>query len=771
MKSSFKQIESGKLYQDQLYGDKYLSPLAARIIDTPEFQRLSRIKQLGFADYAYKGAVHTRFSHCVGTYFVTKRLMRKITQNHQRLLLPHPGHDLPNTLSLYPPNSFSKAERDKLEKQEDFLISNHSKWRGLMEVVSIAALLHDIGHVPFGHTLEDEFAGIYERHDNLAGPRLSTLLFNKRSHINSVLTSFDLWEDDLIDQPHLASKEIIEFIYLILSWKEKTKPACGFGSVLDKELGIVSESLKSAKDNPDHVDPEFIDSLKQQLKRLKHLKNIHEKFFNSGAKIFQPFMSDIVGNTICADLLDYLPRDRKNLGMEFRTHTRLQRYLTLRPGTLYDGEGLRLSIMVTRKQRGGQRRDVATAVLDVMRERYELAERVFYHHKKAAASSMLAKLAELSIEQKPKDDDKIYKTSWQDSCIRPTHMIHFDDTSFIEYLGKANVAKERIPLRDKLFMGLRFDRRRIYRTLLVVDSDVITSSQFSFDYLLQDLREDEKGNLSNSGRIKLEEKLAKAAGRDYGDVLVYCPSEKMQAKEVDARLEIQYGRIVPLRCQRDLFTYNADINVIEQYYHNLWQMFVFVDPDIYQNRAQCRNIVECLRKEYRFSKMVLYTKVRNFPLHLENEVSPHDAIYYTSSFLGEGSFGKVVEDIPQPIIASFLNSVSDDEHYLSILHDKGEIDSADVADFDVAIDRRLRQLLEASTLCEATKDKSLNISTGTAKEMNTHISELRANMREPQYFQAASVEHGRRFEKLSYLEYRMTLLQKYGINKQMEADL
>jgi DNA primase len=40
--------------------------------------------------------------------------------------------------------------------------------------------------------------------------------------------------------------------------------------------------------------------------------------------MFHPFMSDIVGNTICGDLLDYLPRDRQNLGMEARLHTRLQ---------------------------------------------------------------------------------------------------------------------------------------------------------------------------------------------------------------------------------------------------------------------------------------------------------------------------------------------------------------------------------------------------------------------------------------------------------------
>ena len=49
-----------------------------------------------------------------------------------------------------------------------------------------------------------------------------------------------------------------------------------------------------------------------------------------------------------------------------------------------------MSVMVTRRQHGGQRRDVATAVLDIIGERHEMLERVFYQHKKTAAGAMLA---------------------------------------------------------------------------------------------------------------------------------------------------------------------------------------------------------------------------------------------------------------------------------------------------------------------------------------------------------------------------------------------
>lgn len=48
------------------------------IIDLPDFQRLRHIKQLGLADLVFPGAVHTRFSHCVGTAYLAYRITRKL---------------------------------------------------------------------------------------------------------------------------------------------------------------------------------------------------------------------------------------------------------------------------------------------------------------------------------------------------------------------------------------------------------------------------------------------------------------------------------------------------------------------------------------------------------------------------------------------------------------------------------------------------------------------------------------------------------------------
>ena len=120
------------LYQDPIYQSKVLSPLAVAIMDTPEFQRLAGLRQLGFSDLVYRGAVHTRFQHSLGTYFICRKLLRRIVQNHERLDLEHPGSHISSKFRQVPANSDLPAN----------ITTHQAKWRGLSEVVSAAALLH-----------------------------------------------------------------------------------------------------------------------------------------------------------------------------------------------------------------------------------------------------------------------------------------------------------------------------------------------------------------------------------------------------------------------------------------------------------------------------------------------------------------------------------------------------------------------------------------------------------------------------------------------------
>jgi HD superfamily phosphohydrolase len=654
--------------------------------------------------------------------------MRRIVQNHERLGLGHPGEGLPDCLSMYPYNAYPEATVEKATKKGNvFPLSNQSKWRGLTEVVSIAALLHDIGHVPFGHTLEDEFSGIYERHDRLGGPRLYELLFNEHSQIKAVFGEGRTpWICGIGNKRGISNPDLLQLIYVILSWKEDVDVPAGFTTIIKEQK---KKLVGTARD------------------RVQELEEWYTAFAKKG--LFQPFMSDIIGNTICADLLDYLPRDRMNLGMEYRKHDRLQRYLTIREGSLYRGEGKRVCIMVTRRNRGGQRRDVATAVLDIMRERYELVERVYYHHKKAAASAMLAKLAEIAPSAKPDDDAPIYPAPWTADML-PRHMLHFSDATFIDYLGTAKVSDELKPLQRKLYVGIRYDRRELFRTLLVVDSDIVEMSARPTSFFAKDLREDGEGTPSNKGRLDLEKKLTDAAGALPGDVLVYCPSPDMQSKEVDARLEIVQDRVLPLRVQRESFAYHADVKVLEQYYQQLWLIYIFVSPEVYRDRAKCKAIVETFCELYGIERILAYKKVRKYKFRLDYDVAAERALAPLERFFTEdGEEGACYPDTPSAIMANVIAKAAKDEQYLRGIKTEEPIPKTVL---------RIHSLFEAAVL-EIAAEQGGEDAMATECYQRMAKALLMGSMEPMCKLKAARVAHTDKDDPIkTYVEYRDRLL-------------
>ncbi|SRR6266851_2019471 len=586
----FKARPEPKLYQDEIYHDKVLSPLAVAIIDTPEFQRLDGLKQLAFSYLAYRGATHTRFSHSIGVYFSSCTLLRRIVQNHARVFDrnpglgdPHPGVHLSKKLTLLAAGSGYRLEDYK---------GNQGPWRGMTEVVSAAALLHDIGHVPFGHTLEDEYSGLCEKHDSLASPRLFAMLFDeKHSELASVFSEGrERW------LPGLANGELRKLIFVILSFKEQ---------ITEGDFKSFSDLIKKGINDSPRSSP--------ARTRLEDLKTWHDEFVSQ--QLFHPFMSDVIANTICADILDYLVRDQRNLGLEARSHKRILRYFLIRPGSLRTpSEGLRLSLLVCRPDKGGQRRDVATSILEIMRERYTMAERVFYHHKKAAASAMLVKLFEISSEKsRPRDDEEIYPAPWNEQAEDPTirrngklgpHLVHLSDSDMLEHLGHCEIADGAKPLQRRLHLGIRY--RKLYRTLLVVDTDLACKEGHLTEDFVQNLwgvpGSDESLRKAHENRIKLERDLGLAAypgqqARD-GDVLIYCPGEKMQSKEIDVRVELTYGSVRPLRREYKAFTLKRDIDVLSEYYRDLWRMYLFVSPELYEDDAKCLRILQVFSERY-----------------------------------------------------------------------------------------------------------------------------------------------------------------------------
>lgn len=106
-----------KVFKDPVHNYIHVQdPIIWQLINTPEFQRLRRIRQLGTSYLTFHGAEHSRFSHSLGVYEITRKIISQFERSH------------------YP------------------------DWPKEEKIVALcAALLHDLGHGPFSHSIEEAF--------------------------------------------------------------------------------------------------------------------------------------------------------------------------------------------------------------------------------------------------------------------------------------------------------------------------------------------------------------------------------------------------------------------------------------------------------------------------------------------------------------------------------------------------------------------------------------------------------------------------------------
>ncbi|NVY96340.1 HD domain-containing protein [Lactobacillus sp. DCY120] len=122
------QLSREKVLRDPIHNYIHVQDvIILDLINTPEFQRLRRIKQLGTTSFTFHGAEHSRFAHCLGVYEITRRLCEFFERN-------------------YPSQNLGDGLWDNSERL----------------VALCAALLHDIGHGPYSHTFEHIFQTDHE---------------------------------------------------------------------------------------------------------------------------------------------------------------------------------------------------------------------------------------------------------------------------------------------------------------------------------------------------------------------------------------------------------------------------------------------------------------------------------------------------------------------------------------------------------------------------------------------------------------------------------
>src|SRR5208282_5894074 len=140
------------------HGDIEFHPEEMRLLHTAGFERLHGCRQLGLSHLIYPGAKHSRFEHVLGVMHVADKIATR------------------------------------MEEQNWFFVGPPGK--ELRKILRFSALLHDMGHVPFGHTLEDEMP-IIAKHDESSeetqdteeGPKLAKAAPQVRSRMDLAVTA------------------------------------------------------------------------------------------------------------------------------------------------------------------------------------------------------------------------------------------------------------------------------------------------------------------------------------------------------------------------------------------------------------------------------------------------------------------------------------------------------------------------------------------------------------------------------------------------------
>ena len=395
------------IVRDAVHGDLTFTEAERRVMDTPQFQRLRGIRQTGTAYLVYPGALHTRFEHSLGTAAMARRIVASVRSNG------------------------FKVSRD----DED--------------AIALAALVHDVSHLPFGHTFEDE-RKLFPRHDT--ADRLGLFLSE----------------------------------------------------------GDLSDALEASG----------------------HADRVRSMLTTTGGE--QPWMRQIIASTVDADLLDYLRRDAYFSGLRQDYDDRILSTFVVQDGQL----AVNTNKMSTR-----------TEILHLLRLRYFLTERIYYHHAKIISGAMIAKAVELATLSGLTEQD-LYPLT--------------DEGLFARLQTDGDAAIRRL-------IGAVTSRRLLKRAYVLTTAEVGRRDK---DVLIATY------NRSIEARQQVEAEIADAVVLEPDQVILYCP-DTSSIKEARVWVTSKQGL---KRLNEPIDNPPIDVKVVEDQYERLWKLFVFA-PEGYQDRV------------------------------------------------------------------------------------------------------------------------------------------------------------------------------------------
>ncbi len=459
-----------EIVRDPLHEDITITALERVIIDTLAFQRLRSLNQLGPTHLVYPGATHTRFMHSLGTLHCVEQMVQIANINYS-------VYSQPSLLQVEPyPHLLAR----------------------------LFALLHDVAHMPYGHTLEDE--------GNLADPE---------------------WEDE---------------------------ERAGLWLGMDKEIPkAILEFLVNSSISPAAAERVVNDIRKYVL------------FKDDPMDLDYPFVIDLVGNTLCADLLDYLDRDMYFCGLRERSGDRVVKYVAIarvHRKTKDDEELLpsddsgigkgRVVLLTYRFEHehlaGGNLKvvskpEILSEAIDLLRRRFILAEKVYFHRTKLAASALLI-------------------SATGSSSLKLREIYDLSDGEFISRLSS-----DTDPRVQQLINA--YKSRNLYKSVYQLnyreERDTDPQSKILWREKYQHFR-------NPLWRKEKEGYLETYSDLPPGSIVIYCPDRNMNLKEFEMLVQSRSGgEIKPLENILDR-NRRLEMDAINQRYAQIWSLHIFVDP-------------------------------------------------------------------------------------------------------------------------------------------------------------------------------------------------
>jgi HD superfamily phosphohydrolase len=213
-----------RIFRDPIHGYIVISPreweFLGPLIDSPEFQRLRRVLQLGTTRFTYHGAEHSRFGHCMGTMWIMRNLMLRFREDG---------------LEISP-----EIERNAV----------------------VAALLHDIGHGPFSHVFEQLTERKFDHEEMTKRLILETALKDRLSTpsevtrlLEGLATGEYRWVSELLSGPLDADK--MDYLlrdshytgteYGLYDFQRFSQSLAVYESDGGRHLGIIDKGIRVAE--------------------------------------------------------------------------------------------------------------------------------------------------------------------------------------------------------------------------------------------------------------------------------------------------------------------------------------------------------------------------------------------------------------------------------------------------------------------------------------------------------------------------------------------